>query len=152
MKESSGETLEALELLSELQVQTFGSMSRQEKTEFFLEQMRLSLLHNDYMRVLISSKNIDLRIFALEENVDMKLRYYEIMVQRALYEREFLETCKCYMHIYNTNKIKEDINMWPDIFKNCVLFSILSSYSNERQNFIHILKNENNLSKIPKYK
>lgn len=152
IKEKAGDTQEALKLLSELQVQTFGSMERKEKTEFFLEQMRLALLHKDYMSVAITSKNIDIRIFSSEENADIKLRFYEMMVQRAIFEKELLEICKCYVHIYNTNKIKEDDRMWPKVLKSCVIFSILSPYSNERQNFIHTLNREYNLSKIPKYK
>lgn len=152
IREEAGDTVEALNLLSELQVETFGSMNKQEKTEFFLEQMRLALMNKDYTRVFITSKNISPRVFINEENSDLKLRYYYVMIQRAIHEKEFLETCKCYLQIYNTKKIIEDDSTWPDILKNCILFVILSSHCSEQHDLMHRLYQEPNLSNIPKYR
>ena len=53
--------------MQELQVETYGGMERQEKTEFILEQMRLCLLNKDYIRVQIISKKISARYFESEE-------------------------------------------------------------------------------------
>ena len=45
IKEDEGNVIEACDILQELQVETFGSMERPEKTDFFLEQMRLRKMH-----------------------------------------------------------------------------------------------------------
>jgi 26S proteasome regulatory subunit N5 len=50
IKEDEGKIVEACDLLQELQVETFGSMERREKTDFILEQMRLCLAKKDYSR------------------------------------------------------------------------------------------------------
>ena len=51
IRESEGKIAEAADLLSEVQVETYGSMERQEKVELILEQMRLCLLTQDYIRL-----------------------------------------------------------------------------------------------------
>ena len=49
--------------MQELAVETYGSMERQEKVEFILEQMRLCLATKDYIRSQIISKKISTRFF-----------------------------------------------------------------------------------------
>lgn len=44
---------EAADVLHELQVETFGSMEKREKTEFILEQVTQSDRHNGSSRVLV---------------------------------------------------------------------------------------------------
>ena len=45
-----------MEIINELHVETYGTMSRKEKVEFILEQMRLTLANNDLVRAQIISK------------------------------------------------------------------------------------------------
>jgi 26S proteasome regulatory subunit N5 len=68
IKEDEGKTDEAAEVLQELQVETFGSMERREKTDFILEQMRLCLLKKDYVRMQIISRKINTKFFEQPEN------------------------------------------------------------------------------------
>jgi len=68
LKEQEGKTDEAAEILQELQVETFGSMERREKTDFILEQMRLCLLKKDYVRMQIISRKINTKFFEQAEN------------------------------------------------------------------------------------
>jgi len=44
-------------------VETFGSMDKREKTDFILEQMRLTLAKKDYTRMQIISKKINTKFF-----------------------------------------------------------------------------------------
>lgn len=50
IKEQEGNVNEAADILQALQVETFGSMEKREKTDFILEQMRLNLARKDYVR------------------------------------------------------------------------------------------------------
>ncbi|KAJ3009465.1 UNVERIFIED_CONTAM: 26S proteasome non-ATPase regulatory subunit 12, partial [Siphonaria sp. JEL0065] len=50
IREEEGKIVEACDILQELQVETFGSMEKREKTEFILEQMRLCLAKKDFPR------------------------------------------------------------------------------------------------------
>ncbi|CAF2471063.1 unnamed protein product [Rotaria sp. Silwood2] len=66
--EGQGKTKEAAEILQELQVETYGTMDRREKLEFLLEQMRLCLAKNDYIRTQIISKKINIKAFEDESS------------------------------------------------------------------------------------
>lgn len=68
IKEDAGEEEKASELLQELQVETFGSMERREKTDFILEQLRMLRLRKDWDRFGITSKKINTKWFSEKEN------------------------------------------------------------------------------------
>lgn len=70
------------------QVETYGSMSRREKASLILEQMRLCLAKQDFMRTQIIAKKINVKFFSDEndeETQTLKLKYYE-------YVRHFIST------------------------------------------------------------
>ena len=46
-----------------LKVETFGSMEREEKVKFILEQMRLCMTKKDFIRTQIISKKISVKFF-----------------------------------------------------------------------------------------
>ena len=45
-----------MSIINELHVETYGTMSRKEKVEFILEQMRLTIANGDFVRAQIISK------------------------------------------------------------------------------------------------
>lgn len=59
IREAEGDLKGAFELMSELAVETFGSMDRQQKYEFILEQMRLALATEQYSQAQIISRKIN---------------------------------------------------------------------------------------------
>lgn len=61
MKEEAGDINAASELMQELQVETFGSMERREKVDFILEQMRLLKAQDDWEKMAIVAKRINLK-------------------------------------------------------------------------------------------
>jgi 26S proteasome regulatory subunit N5 len=67
IRENEGKTQEAVDVLQELQVETFGSMEKREKTEFIIEQMRLNLLVKDFTRTQIVSRKINTKYFEDEK-------------------------------------------------------------------------------------
>ncbi|GAM87098.1 hypothetical protein ANO11243_051190 [Dothideomycetidae sp. 11243] len=64
MKKEKGDINAATDILCELQVETFGSMSRREKTEFILEQVALCIQKGDWTQAGILSRKISTRYFA----------------------------------------------------------------------------------------
>ena len=52
--------------ISWLQVETFGSMEKDEKVQFILEQMRLCLATKDFIKTQIISKKISTKFFTNE--------------------------------------------------------------------------------------
>lgn len=79
IKEDEGDVTGAANIIQELQVETYGSMKKQEKVELILEQMRLCLAKKDYVRTQIISKKINTKFF--DENKaeiqQLKLKYYK---------------------------------------------------------------------------
>ncbi|KNE70860.1 hypothetical protein AMAG_14967 [Allomyces macrogynus ATCC 38327] len=149
MKEDEGDMAAAADILQELQVETFGSMDKREKTDFLLEQMRLCLARHDYTRTLIISRKISTKYFADPATADLKLRYYELMIQQALHDDQYLNICKFYRHVYDTNVVKEDESKWKEIATFVVIFIVLAPYDNEQSDLIHRIAQDDNLNQIP---
>ena len=74
IKEDEGKVAEAADVLQQLQVETLGSMDKKEKTDFILEQMRLLLAKQDFIRVLMVSKKINPRYFDKNEDEEVQVR------------------------------------------------------------------------------
>ena len=64
IKKEQGDITAATDILCELQVETFGSMSRREKTEFILEQVALCIEKGDWTQAQILSRKISTRFFS----------------------------------------------------------------------------------------
>lgn len=77
MKEEENKIEEAATILQELQVETYGSMEKREKVELILEQMRLCLAKDDYIRTQIISKKINVKVFEDISFQDLKLKFYK---------------------------------------------------------------------------
>lgn len=135
----------ASDLLSDLQVETYSSMERKEKTEFILEQMRLliavakvkdeaaakdgkdSLADGDpeWTKVRVGSRKINEDFLKDPENQvyslphceitrllnadqELKLRYYDMLIEHALHSSSYLDVAKYYHKIWETPSVKED--------------------------------------------
>ncbi|KAJ2616713.1 proteasome regulatory particle subunit [Coemansia sp. RSA 1365] len=146
--ENNGQIKEACDTLQEIQVETYGSMERREKTDFILEQMRLCLAKRDYIRMAIISHKINPKYFEHEDTEDLKLRFYELMIQYDVHEENYLEVCRHYNQVYTTKSIKEDVNKWPAVLQNIIMYLVLSPFDNEQSDMLHRFKQDHNLEKL----
>ena len=141
MKKEQGDLNAAADILCELQVETFGSMHRREKTEFILEQVALCIEKGDWTQAGILSRKIGIKYFARkpkrtpeqiekdkkereekeknrsiddpplepEDDVtDLKLRYYEQQITLAKHEDKYLDVCKHYRQVLDTESVEEN--------------------------------------------
>jgi 26S proteasome regulatory subunit N5 len=139
IKKEQGDLKAATEILCELQVETFGSMERREKTEFILAQVALCIESSDWTQAGILSRKISTKYLARkpkktpeqlekekkdrekkrergeevdepkEDDVtDLKLRYYEQQITLAKHEDKYLEVCKHYRQVLDTEAVEED--------------------------------------------
>ena len=141
MKKEQGDLNAAADILCELQVETFGSMERREKTEFILEQVALCIEKGDWTQAGILSRKISTKYFARkpkktpeqiekdkkereekeknrsmddpplekEDDVtDLKLRYYEQQITLAKHEDRYLDACKHYRQVLDTESVEEN--------------------------------------------
>jgi 26S proteasome regulatory subunit N5 len=137
MLEEDGKTAEAAELLQEVQVETCGAMERREKAEYILEQMRLVLAQENFVRLQIISRKINPKLLLAEDFQDIKLQYYEYMVKLQLHEDKYLDIAKSYYSVYNTQKVKENDELWRKSLELYVLFLLVAPYDNEAIDLLH---------------
>lgn len=97
-------------MLCELQVETFGSMDRREKTEFILEQVEFCIERGDFTQAGILSRKISTKYFAQKEVSDLKLKFYDQQIQLAKQEDKYLDVCKHYKAVYDTPSVIDDPN------------------------------------------
>ncbi|XP_065660283.1 26S proteasome non-ATPase regulatory subunit 12 isoform X2 [Hydra vulgaris] len=152
LKEAEGNILEAASILQELQVETYGSMERQEKVEFILEQMRLCLAKKDFIRTQIICKKINTKFFDDNKEQVLKLKYYQLMIELCHNDSQYLSICKHYHAVYNTPCILEDSLKKKEALRNVVLYVLLSPFDNEQADFLARLSEDTNLEAIPLYK
>lgn len=139
MKKEQGDLKAATEILCELQVETFGSMERREKTEFILAQVALCIEVGDWAQAGILSRKISTRYLSRkpkksaeqlekekkerekkkargeevpeekeDDTTDLKLRYYEQQIILAKHDDKYLDVCKHYRQVLDTEAVEED--------------------------------------------
>jgi len=150
--EGEGKTKEAADILQELQVETYGTMDRREKIEFLLEQMRLCLAKEDFIRTQIISKKINIKSFEDPSSHDLKLKYYQLMIELDLHEKNYFDVCQHYKHSYETPSIQQNPQQMKDFLKHVLLYLTLSAFNNEQSDLLHRIFLDKNLDEIPKYK
>lgn len=152
MQEADKDVSAACKTMQDLQVETYGSMERKEKVELILEQMRLCLATKDYIRAQIISKKISTRFFENTEHQQLKLTFYQYMIELDQHEGTYLNICRHYRAVFDTPCIKEDEAKMLDTLKHIALYIILSPYDNEQSDLIHRIMEEKALARVPRYK
>uniref|UniRef100_A0A7R9YZL2 PCI domain-containing protein n=1 Tax=Chlamydomonas euryale TaxID=1486919 RepID=A0A7R9YZL2_9CHLO len=182
INEAEGKIDEAADTLQEVPVETFGAMAKTEKIAFILEQVRLCLAKKDYIRAQILSRKISPRAFverkgeskgeigiegtaieAPEEGVpglaELKLSFYELMVQYHSHYNNYLEMTRCYRAMYETEEVSGDEARWgPMLKKICWLLVLSPSYStdagstSDRATLLSTTVADKKLGELPVYK
>ena len=171
--EAKGEVEEARKLMQDTTVETLGGMDRREKTEFILEQVRLCLAVEDYIRAHIQIKKIQPKVFADVELDDLKLRYYGMIVRYHVHSANWMEVFRAYQAMWSSPSMTNDDaaasrnlklqvpdllpspptddRMIPDevTFLTQVLYLLLSPYDNEQSDAMHALSREKARSRPP---
>ncbi|KAJ9622725.1 proteasome regulatory particle subunit [Taxawa tesnikishii (nom. ined.)] len=182
IKKEQGDINAATDTLCELQVETFGSMSRREKTEFILEQVALCIEKGDWTQAGILGRKISTRYFARkpkkseeqlekerkereekarkkgvepeepepEDDVtDLKLRYYEQQITLAKHEDKYLEVCKHYRQVLDTDAVENNPDQLRAALQRVIYFIILSPYDNEQSDLLHRIHRDTRNQQVP---
>jgi 26S proteasome regulatory subunit N5 len=149
IREARGDAPGAADVLQEVHVETYGSLSKREKIEFILEQMRLTLLKRDYVRAHIVSNKVKRAVLDEEGMAELKVKFYGLLTDYYRHEREAFELAKCYHAIYATPAVQEEDGLWREALTNVVVFLCLSEYSNEVKDMMERVNLDPRLDKIP---
>jgi 26S proteasome regulatory subunit N5 len=97
--ESQGDIDAACDIIQDVHVETYGSLTKQQKAEYILEQMRVTLVKKDYVRAMIHSRKMNPKTLEEEGFADIKIRYYTMMVAYHAVDRNSWEVCQAYYKV-----------------------------------------------------
>ena len=182
IKKQQGDVSAAADILCELQVETFGSMARREKTDFILEQVQLCIERGDWIQAGILSRKIGTKYFArkpqktpeqvekekkaaeeAEKNrsaddppvekpddvTDLKLRYYEQQITLAKQDDHYLEVCKHYRQVLDTESVENNPDQLHAVLQRIIYFVLLAPYDNEQSDLLHRIQLDSRNDEIP---
>jgi len=149
MEEEDGKVNEASELLQDIHVETVGSMELSEKAEFLLEQLRLCLAKKDFVRAEIAAKKVNRDVLEKEEFQELKLKFYNLMIEYYTQSNNFFETCQSYLKISTTPSVAADPEQVKAALQNAVINLVLSPFDNAVSDLLHRLKADKRLRKLP---
>ena len=149
IKERKGDASGAADVLQEVHVETYGSLSKREKVEFILEQMRLTLLKRDYIHSYIVSNKVKRSVLDEEGMAELKVKFYSLLAKYYAHEKDAFELAKCHHNIYSTPTVQEVETSWKEALTNSVVFLCLSEYSNEVKDMMERINLDPRLDKIP---
>lgn len=135
--------------MQEVHVETYGSLSKRDKIEFILEQMRLTLGKKDYIRAAIVAGKVSRKQLAEENMEEYKVKFFSLMTVYHRHDKDALELVKDYHSIYSTPHILADEAKWTSALESAVVFLSLSPYDNEQQDMLHRISADTNLNKLP---
>ncbi|KAK4394409.1 26S proteasome non-ATPase regulatory subunitA, partial [Sesamum angolense] len=175
IKEEQGLIAEAADLMQEVAVETFGAMAKTEKISFILEQVRLCLDRQDYVRAQILSRKISPRVFEADTSkekkkpkegeaiveeapadipslLELKKIYYQLMIRYYAHSNNYLEICRCYKSIYEIPSVKEDPAQWIPVLRKICWYLVLSPHDPMQSSLLNSTREDKNLSEIPHFR
>lgn len=175
IKEEQGLIAEAADLMQEIAVETFGAMAKTEKIAFILEQVRLCLDRQDYIRAQILSRKISPRVFDVDPSkekkkpkegdgvveeapadipslLELKRIYYELMIRYYSHNNDYLEICRCYKAIYDIPSVKENPAQWMPVLRKISWYLVLSPHDPMQSSLLNSTLEDKNLSELPNFK
>ncbi|KAL8034092.1 hypothetical protein ABFX02_12G004500 [Erythranthe guttata] len=174
IKEEQGQIAEAADLMQEVAVETFGAMAKTEKIAFILEQVRLCLDRQDYVRAQILSRKISTRVFEVDPSkekkkkegdsiveeapadipslLELKRIYYQLMIRYNSHSNDYLEICRCYKSIYEIPSIKEDPAEWIPVLRKICWYLVLSPHDPMQSSLLNSTLEDKNLSEISHFR
>lgn len=135
--------------MQEVHVETYGSLPKRDKVEFILEQMRLTLGKQDFIRAAIVAGKVSRKHLAEENMEEYKVKFFSLMTIYHRHDKDALELVKDYHAIYSTPHVLADDKKWMESFQSAVVFLALSPYGNEQQDMLNRINADPNLEKLP---
>lgn len=85
-----------------------------------------------------------------DDVTDLKLRYYEQQITLAKHEDKYLEVCKHYRQVLDTESIENNPEQLHAILQRVIYFVLLAPYDNEQSDLLHRIQQDTRNSQIPK--
>ena len=84
-----------------------------------------------------------------DDVTDLKLRYYEQQIILAKHEDKYLEVCKHYRQVLDTESVEENPKQLRPILQRVIYFIILAPYDNEQSDLLHRIVKDTRNEQVP---
>jgi len=140
--EARGDIDNACNVVQDVHVETYGSLDKMQKATYILEQIRLNLLRRDFVRTLISSRKMNLKTLEEEDFIEVKIKYYTMMVEYYMDKREVWDICQSYYKIASAKLKLDDKEGCGQSLESSIIFLIMAKFNNEQSDMMHRLKKQ----------
>lgn len=84
-----------------------------------------------------------------DDVTDLKLRYYEQQILLAKHDNKYLDVCKHYRQVLDTEAVEEDPKKLQAVLQRIIYFIILAPHDNEQHDLLHRIHRDPRNSEIP---
>lgn len=138
--------------MQDVQVETFGSLGVADKTDFILEQMRLSLDTGDAARAHVLSKKVSRQLLARAEHEKLRLRFCELMVRYWRGERNWLEVATSHDMAYNTPSVLADPIARASRLRDTIIHAVLAPFGQPQSDLCARILADRHAEEIPQWR
>lgn len=145
--EEGGDIAAACDTIQDVHVETYGSLTKKEKAEYILQQIRLNLLRKDFVRTIIQSRKMNRKVIEDDGFEEIKISFYTMMIDyHKSYEKDTWEICQSYYKIYDTSVTRANPEALKSSLQSCIIYLLLSKYGPEQSDMMHRLKGRADLN------
>lgn len=130
----------AVEILCDLQVETYSMMEFPTKIEYILKQIELTLMKHDFSQAKILSRKILLKSLKnFEKADDYKITYLKFLIKINEFDNDYISIVSNYLKLIEIESIKEssDLNQY---LVSIIYYIILSKFDNLQHDLIMKIK------------
>lgn len=122
----------AVEILNDLQVETYSTMAFETKVEYILKQMELTLKKHDYEQAKILSRKILLKTLKNFDKAELyKSIYLRYLIEINEAEPDYIAIVENYLKLMELDLIKDgDKDEYKSILTSIIYYIILSQFDN----------------------
>lgn len=85
-----------------------------------------------------------------DDVTDLKLRYYEQQIILAKHEDKYLEVCKHYRQVLDTESVEKNPEQLRAVLQRVIYFILLAPYDNEQSDLLHKIHQDSRNEEVPK--
>lgn len=128
-------------------------MEKREKADFLLEQVRLTSLERDFIRMGILANKLNKKLLEEEGMEDIRLRYYEQMIALHSAKKDALALSRDFFAVYSTRGVKDaGMEKWGPALESQALYLAMAPWEPEVQDLLLRLKEEKRTEELPSYR
>lgn len=141
--EEQGDIPLACDTIQDVHVETYGSLTKKEKAEFILEQIRLNLIRKDFIRTAIQSRKMNLKTLEEEGFEEVKIRFFIMQIEYNMFMKSAWDICQACFKIATT-KLNDAVYeaVRKEALESCIVFLLIAKHDNHSADMMQRIKQQ----------